>query len=178
MTRGAGGIAVLGAEGVLEDALQHLGGLLVCEERQTVRVPETERTQVVHAEHVIGVAVSVEHSVQVAQIQPGSLRVEVGAGIDQDLVGLLGGRVLAVGQQDRRTGTAIGRPRQAGIGADGALTTEGRHAHRGAGAEKGEGCLHEVALRVGSGLRFAFALRMLGLRWCWEPDWLPNGLAK
>ena len=58
---GAGGVAVLGAEGVAEDAAEGGGGGGVSEEGDFSA--EAERAQVVHAEDVVGVMVRVEDGV-------------------------------------------------------------------------------------------------------------------
>ena len=60
---GAGGIAVDLAEGVLEDALDGVGGGVVGEEGEAFGVGEGERAKVVHAEDVVGVVVGVEDGV-------------------------------------------------------------------------------------------------------------------
>ena len=63
---GAGGIAVLGAEGVAEDAAEGGGGGGVGEEGNFGA--EAERAEVVHAEDVVGVVVGVEDGVDAGEL--------------------------------------------------------------------------------------------------------------
>jgi hypothetical protein len=46
---------------------------------------EGERAQVIHAKHVVGVAVRVEHGVEVLDTLANSLRMKVLTGVDQDV---------------------------------------------------------------------------------------------
>jgi len=58
-TRAAGGVTVARGEGVVEDALDGLGGLLVGVEGKVFVLVKAQGAEVVHAEDVVGVAVSV-----------------------------------------------------------------------------------------------------------------------
>ncbi len=97
---GAGGVAIDGAEGVVEDAADDGGGGLVGKEREVCGVFEGEGAKVVHAEDMVGVVVGVEDGVDAREVLAEGLRVEVWAGIDQHSMG-------AVLQADRRTSPAI-----------------------------------------------------------------------
>ena len=81
---GAGGVAVLLAEGVLEDALDDFCSGVVGVERKAVGLAEGERAEVVHAEDVVGVAVGVEHCIYAADAFAQGLGVEVRPSIDED----------------------------------------------------------------------------------------------
>ena len=90
-------------------------------------------------------AVGVEDGIYVGDALADGLCVEVGAGIDED-------DVAVVGEADGGAGAAVVRLRdgQAGAGgdgrdADGAGTAERGDAHGGSGAEEGEGCIHAWA---------------------------------
>jgi len=88
------------AEGVVEDALDGLGGGLVGVEGKVAGVVEAERTEVVHAEDMVGVAVGIEDGVEAADAFANRLRVEVGAGVDDDIVAI-------PGYEDGGTGAAV-----------------------------------------------------------------------
>src|SRR5437899_2919832 len=62
----AGGVAIFLAKGVLEDAFDTVCGFLIGVDRQVVMPTKTERTQIVEAHDVIGVAMGVEHSIDAA----------------------------------------------------------------------------------------------------------------
>ena len=89
---GAGGVAIVRAEGVVEDALDGAGGGVVGVEGEAAGEMEAERAQVVHAEDVVGVAVGVEDGVDAAEVLADGLGVEVGAGVDEDVVAVVGER--------------------------------------------------------------------------------------
>ena len=89
-TRAAGGVAVDLAEGVFEDALDDGSGGVVGVEGYAFGAGEAERAEVVHAEDVVGVVVGVEDGVDGAEIFADGLRVEVGAGVDEDVVVVVG----------------------------------------------------------------------------------------
>ena len=55
-------------------------------EGQVPWVVEAEGAEVVHAEDVVGVAVGVEDGVDAADVLADGLGVEVGAGVDEDVV--------------------------------------------------------------------------------------------
>ncbi len=93
---------------------------------------EGERAQVVHAEDVVGVVMGVEDGVNLGEVLAESLRVEVGAGVDED-------RVVVESELDGGSGAAVAR---VGGGADGAGAAERGDAHAGAGAEECEGGSH------------------------------------
>ena len=133
---GAGGVTVDGAEGVVEDAADDLGGGFVGVERKVGRGLEGERAEVVHAEDVVGVVVGVEDGVEAGDVLANGLRVEIGAGVDEDCV------AIPV-ELDGRTGAAIPGAGEHRVAADGAGAAERGDAHRGARAEEGEGGLHE-----------------------------------
>ncbi len=137
---GAGGVAVFGAEGVVEDALDGGGGVVVGVDGEVAFGVEAEGAEVVEAHDVVGVAVGVEDGVDVADVLADGLGVEVGAGVDED-------GVVVVGEADGGPGAAVARVSvgRDGGGADGAVAAERGDAHGGAGAEKGEGCLHRLA---------------------------------
>ena len=142
---GAGGVTVLRAEGVIEDALDGVGGGVVGVEGEAVGDVEAEGAEVVEAEDMVGVAVGVEDGVDVGDALADGLGVEIRAGIDED-------DVAVVGKADGGAGAAVVglRDGQAGAGgdgrdADGAGTTERGDAHGGSGAEKGEVCVHACA---------------------------------
>lgn len=134
---GAGGVAIFFAEGVLEDALEAACGGVVGVDGHVAFDAEAEGAQVVEAEDVIGVTVGVEYGVDVTDVFADGLRVEVGAGVDED-------GVVVVVEADGGAGSAIARVSvwRDGGSADGAVAAEGRHPHGGAGAEEGEGRLH------------------------------------
>ena len=137
---GAGGVAVgAGAEGVVEDALDGGGGGLVGVEREAVGVVEAERAEVVHAEDVVGVAVGVEDGVEAADVLADGLCVEVGAGVDDDVV-------VVPGDQDGGAGSAVAGVSIRGHcgGADGAVAAQRGDAHGGSTSQKGKGSLHRV----------------------------------
>ena len=132
---GAGRVAVLGAEGVAEDAAQGGGGGSIGVEGDLGA--EAERAEVIHAEDVVGVVVGVEDGVDTAEALAEGLRVEVGAGVDED-------GVVVVLDTDGRAGAPVAWV-AAGIdggATDGAGATERGDAHGGAGAEEGEGGEH------------------------------------
>ena len=81
------GVAVFSAEGVLEDAAEDGLGGGVGVEGDAGWGAEGEWAKVVHAEDVVGVVVRVEHGVDLRDARADCLRVEVGAGIDEDGVG-------------------------------------------------------------------------------------------
>ena len=142
---GAGGIAVLGAEGVFEDVLEGLCGGVVGVDGEVAFGMKAEGAEVVEAHDVVRVAVSVKDRVDAADVFADGLDVEVRAGVDEDGVAIVdkadGGPGAAVAR------VAIGR---GGGGADRAVAAECRHAHRGTGAEKGEGRLHRLADDAGA----------------------------
>ena len=88
---------------------------------------EAERAEVVHAEDVVGVAVGVEDGVEAADAGADGLGVEVGAGVDDDVVAF-------PGDEDGGPGAAVARVAggRSGGGADGAVAAERGDAHRGA----------------------------------------------
>lgn len=100
LNTGAGGITILGTEGVVEDAFDGTCRLIVGIEWQTLSYLKAERPQIVEAEDVIGVAVGVKNSVYVSDILADGLCMEVRAGIDQD-------NVTVIGKAQRGTGTAV-----------------------------------------------------------------------
>ena len=142
---GAGGIAVLGAEGVFEDAFEGVGCGVVGVDGEIAFDVKAEGAEVVEAHDVVGVAVGVEDGVDAADVFADGLGVEVGAGVDED-------GVAVVGEADGGPGAAVARiaVRRDGGGADGAVAAERGHAHRGAAAEKGEGRLHRLANDAGA----------------------------
>ena len=132
---GAGGVAVFGAEGVVEDALDGLRGVLVGVDGDAAGDAKAEGAEIVEAHDVVGVAVGVEGGVDAAEVFAEGLGVEVRAGVDED-------DVVVVGEADGGAGPPV-----MGVsgGADGALAAEGGHAHGGSAAEKGEGSLHGIS---------------------------------
>jgi len=121
---GAGGVAIVLTEGVVEDALDGGCGGVVGVEGEGFRVMEAEGAEVVHAEDVVGVAVGVEDGVESVDASADSLGVEVGAGIDDDVV-------VFVGDEDGGASTAVVRVAGGGDGggADGAVAAERWDAH-------------------------------------------------
>ena len=115
----AGWVAVLFAEGVLEDALDALCGCVVGVDGQIALCVKAERPQIVESHDVVGVAVGVEHGVDAADVFAQGLRMKVRAGVDQD-------RVAFVGEPDRRSGAPVAR---VGRSADRAVAAEGGHSH-------------------------------------------------
>jgi hypothetical protein len=97
---GAGGVAVLGAKRVSEDAVQDRDRRSVSEKRDAAGIAERERAQIVHAENVVGVVVCVEDGVDPGETLADGLRVEVRAGVDED-------RVAVVVESNRRTCAAV-----------------------------------------------------------------------
>jgi hypothetical protein len=89
---------------------------------------------------VVGVAVGVEDGVDVAEVLADGLGVEVGAGVDED-------GVVIVGEADGGPGAAIARVSggRDGGGTDRAVAAERGNAHGGAGTQESEGCLHRLA---------------------------------
>ena len=61
---------------------------------------EGEGAEVVHAEDVVGVAVRVEHGVEVLKVFANGLVVEVLSGVDEDVV-------VVVSEKDRRARAAV-----------------------------------------------------------------------
>lgn len=96
----AGGIAVLGAKGVFEDALEGLRGGVVGVDREIAFDVKAERTEVVEAHDVVGVTVGVEDGVDAANALANSLGVEVRAGVDED-------GVAVVEEADGRPGATV-----------------------------------------------------------------------
>jgi len=131
---GAGGVAIFPAKGVLEDALDGSSGLIIGVKRKAAGHTKAEGPEVIEAHDVIRVAVGVEDGVYVADLLAHSLGVEVGAGVDEDYV-------IVVGETDGRPGAAIAR---VGGGADRALAAEGRHTHGRTAAQEREGRPHEL----------------------------------
>src|SRR6185437_15328757 len=97
---GTGGVAVDLAEGVLEDALDDVGGGVVGVEWEFAAVAEGEGAEVVHAEDVVGVTVGVEHGVEMLEVLADGLVVEVLAGVDEEVT-------VVVGKQDRRARASV-----------------------------------------------------------------------
>jgi len=137
---GAGRIAVFGAEGVVEDAFNGFGGVVIRVDGQIAFGVKAERAQVVKAHYMICVAVCIEHRIDAPNAFAKCLRMEVWTRIDQNgaaVVGQTNGRPCAT-----IAPVAIGRD---GGGADGAHAAESRYAHRGTATEKGESRLHRLA---------------------------------
>ena len=157
LNAGAGGVAVFVAEGVLEDALDGVGGGVVGVDGEVALVVKAEGAEVVEAHDVVGVAVGVEDGVDAADFFADGLGVKVGAGVDED-------GVAVVGEADGRPGAAVARVPvgRDGGGADGAVAAERGDAHGGAGAEKGEGRLHRLADDAWAGGAWAGAGGCLG----------------
>src|ERR1017187_1838619 len=134
---GAGGVAVLGAEGVVEDALDSAGGGLVRVEWQVAGRVEAERAKVIHAEDVVRVSMGVEDRIETADAFTHGLSMKIRARVDDYIVAF-------PGDEHRWPSTAVSRVTlwRGGGDTDGAVTPERRNAHRGAAAEKGEGGLH------------------------------------
>ena len=106
---------------------------------------EAERTQIVHAEDVIGVGVSVENGVDVVDVLAQCLPAEILPGIDDD-------RMLTPLYGD---GGAAARIAGVNRGADGAIAAEGGYTHRSAASENDDFRLHA------QGLALVFPLRWL-----------------
>ena len=85
---GACWVAILSAEGVVENALDGSGCGVVGVEGKIAGRVEAEGAEVVHAEDVVSVPVGVEDGVDAADALADSLGVEVGAGVDDDVVGV------------------------------------------------------------------------------------------
>ena len=83
---------------------------------------KAEGAEVVHAEDVVGVAVGVEDGVEAVDAGGNGLGVEVGAGVDDDVVAL-------PGDEDGGAGAAVVRRRRgyAGRGRDGGGQTAQSH---------------------------------------------------
>ena len=94
--------------------------------------------------------VGVEDGVDAADVFADGLSVEVGAGVDEDAVAV-------PADMDGGAGAAVSRVsdgrRGDGGTADGAVAAERGDAHRGAGAEEGEGGVHAGIRAQGSGIR-------------------------
>ena len=120
----ASGVAVFLAEGVLEDAFDVVRGFLVGIDGQVVVPAKAEGTEIVETHDVIGVAVGVEDGIDATNAFAQGLGVEVGAGIDQH-------GVVVVGEPDGWAGAAVVRVSigRRGGGAYGAVATEGGHTH-------------------------------------------------
>src|SRR6516164_3817539 len=95
-----------------------------------------ERAKVVDAEDVVGVGVSVEHGVDLADALADGLLAEVGRSVDKD-------HLSTEFEEDGRAGAAVVR---VGRVADGAGASDRGNAHRGAAAQHREGSLHRVLL--------------------------------
>ncbi len=81
------------------------GGLVVGVDGEVAGVAKAERAEVVEAHDVVGVAVGVEDGVDVADAFAEGLRVEVGAGVDED-------DVAVVRETDGGAGAAVTRVRR------------------------------------------------------------------
>jgi len=130
------GVAVTGGEGVAEDALEGLGsGVVGVEGKVDVRV-KAQGTEVVHAEDVVGVAMGVEDGVEAAKTLAHGLSVEVGAGVDDNVM-------APPRNEDRGTSAAVMRRRHGLTGrgrdrgdTDRTVTAQRGDAHRGSGSEE------------------------------------------
>src|SRR5260370_32313560 len=80
----AGRVAVFLAKGVFEDTFDAVCSFLIGVDRQVVMPTKAERTQIVEAHHMVGVAMGVEHSVDAANPFAQGLGGEVGACIHED----------------------------------------------------------------------------------------------
>ena len=142
----AGGVAVFRAEGVLEDALKVIRGLVVgvdgeitgCGAGHIARDAKAEGAEVVETEDVVSVAMSVEDGIDLANALAESLRMEVRPGVDEDSVAF-------ETQADGRPGAAVAPVAVEGHrrGAYGAVTAQGRDAHGGSAAKECERRLHD-----------------------------------
>ena len=134
---GAGGIAVFGSKGISEDAFDGAGGGVVGVDGKVTFDVEAERAEVVESHDMVGVGVGVEDSVDTADALADGLGVEVGAGVDED-------GVVVVGEADGGARAPVARIAvgRGGGEADGAVAAEGGYPHRSARAEKCEGSQH------------------------------------
>ena len=87
---GAGGIAVFGAEGVLEDSLDGRGGVVVGVDGEVAFGVKAEGAEVVEAHDVVGVAVGVEDCIDAADVFADGLGVKVRTSVDEDGVAVVG----------------------------------------------------------------------------------------
>ena len=126
---GAGGVAVDGAEGVLEDPLDDVRCGIVSVESDAFRTGKTEWAKVVHAEDVVSVGVCIEDGIDSGEVLADGLMVEVRACVDED-------RVLVVSDGDAGARAAIGRVGLVRVCADSTGAAERGNAHAGAGAEE------------------------------------------
>ena len=101
---GAGRVLVFLREGIAENALKDVGGSVVGVEGEAAGVAEAQWAQVIHAEDVVGVSVSVEDGVDVAYLLAESLAAEIRASIDHD--GLITG-VTGPLDGDRRASAGV-----------------------------------------------------------------------
>ncbi len=136
---GAGGVAVDGAEGVVEDAADDFGGGLVGVEGEVFWILERQGAEVVHAEDMVGVVVGVEDGVDAGDGFAEGLGVEVGAGVDEDVA-------VVVGEEDGGAGAAVLGGRLEGVLADHAGAAERGDTHRGAATQEREGGVHAFCL--------------------------------
>ncbi len=147
---GDGGAPAGRPEGVVEDALDGGGGLVVGIEGERVDQGEGQGAQVVHAEDVVGVGVREEDGVDVGDAFADGLGVEVRAGVDEDGVVCT---VVMPRDVDGWAGPAVARVacwRDSG-GAHGAGAAERGDAHGCAGAEEGESGVHAGRRAKGKG---------------------------
>ena len=95
--------------------------------------------EVIHAKDMVGVGVGEEDGVDVGDLFADGLGVEVGAGVDE--YGVVSPRYVYRGAGAAVARVACRGPGD-GRGTDGAPAAERGDAHRGAGAEEGEGGVH------------------------------------
>lgn len=124
---GAGGIAVFGAEGVGKDALHGAGSGIIGVDGEVAVGVEAEGAEVVEAHDVVGVGVGVEYGVDAADALADGLRVEIGAGVDED-------GAVVVGEADGGTRAPVARIAMGRDGGEtnGAVAAEGGDSHRSA----------------------------------------------
>jgi hypothetical protein len=126
---GTGRILGVRLEGVLKDALEDVGCCVIGIEAEAARVAKAERTEVVHAEDVVGMRVRIEDRVDMADSFPQCLIAKVGSRVDDHR---LAGPVVRPLDSDRRT--AAGIPRIGGS-TDVTFASERGDAHRSAAAK-------------------------------------------
>src|SRR3984885_9016343 len=126
-------------EGVVKNAFNHTGCVVIGVQRKFVLVLKAERPQIVQAENVVCMRMRIEHRIDVINALAQRLHAKVGPGVDHYPVSLPGHR-------DGRPCPAIPR---IGGGAHPAGAAERRHTHGGATTQNGDLCFMDETRSLG-----------------------------
>src|SRR5260370_20167606 len=130
---------VIGVKNIAEHLAQKGGGIGTSVKRKLVRfMLVAQGPQVVDAQNVVGVSVSVEHGVYPLDSLANSLRVEIGSGVDQN-------NLAAILNHYGRPSAAVVR---IGGAAHRAIAANRGHAHGSAAAQHGERGFHRPMVPV------------------------------